>query len=171
MAVRALLSSRLSTPWKRLAFVVACVPAMGLAGALLASGYFYYRVYIQDDQITFFCHQDVAWRELGMKERPAEFVVKEGPVEFSPEWVSMARLANQRIYHRWSFDVMSIEQGSNYQNCLRRTYLAGDSMNLWWALTEARNFAVWTVALPLLMWGAYALLRWLTALFRWVAMR
>lgn len=157
--MRKAISERFNTPWKRLAFVVLCLPIAGLVVSLAAAAVFWQQVYLPADTFSLAsCHQEQATRELNL---PHVLNMND------EQRREMYALVNQRMNDRFSSDVRKVEKSHQFSDCLLGTYAGSSLLNFEFAIREARNLLVVSIALLLVALSASPLGR----LWRWVAMR
>lgn len=145
--------------WKKLAFVVLCLPIVGLVISLAAAAIFWQQVYLPSDTFSLAaCHQDLATRELRL---PHVLNMND------EQRRKMYSLVNQRMNDRFSVDVRAIEKSRQFSDCLLGTHAGSSLLNLKFAMREARNFFVASLVLLFVAFSVKPLGR----LWRWVAMQ
>jgi hypothetical protein len=146
------LSERFDAPWKRITFLLLCLPFAGFLIAACVWAHAMYVIHVQDWFVTLSCHQTIATREL-----------KLDPKSYHPEPFQLAR---KRTADRGAAETQAVESGFEYQDCVRNSYLGQ-------FIARAEDALEWVASLMIASVIALAVmfsLNRIEKLVRWVRM-
>lgn len=148
-----IISYSYNTPFKRLAFVILCVPLIISVIPLFLTPYFYYKTYYSanGEDSCYHCHERLAIKEIGMS--PKDYYDNNSysyAGRLKKQIIRVRALAKSRYHDRLSNEVRNIESSTAFISCLK-TFSWSSIHNLEWVRVELHLSFIWSIVAAFLM--------------------